>query len=152
MTDKTPQSAKSDVRTRKREDRLFILAMLSPYLALLLFFGVAPVAYALWLSFMDTIDWVFWGITNYAFVLQDFRLVQAITNVFTYVAIWLTMMVLGISALSLILDALGDRTASIFRTSFFLPGAITSSAIVIVWLFLLDPVVSPYGGLFNAAF
>ena len=124
--------------------------MLSPYLALLLFFGVAPVLYALGLSFMDTIDWVFWGFTNYEFVLQDFRLVESITNVFQYVAIWLTMMLIGIGALSLTLDALSDRSAAILRTSFFLPGAITSSAIVILWLFLLDPAVSPYGSLFEA--
>lgn len=140
----------SDPRKRRRADRWFIIAMLSPYLALLGFFGIAPVVYALGLSFMDTIDWVFWGFTNYEFVLQDFRLIEAIQNVFTYVAIWLTMMVLGIAGLSLMLDALPDRTASILRTSFFLPGAITSSAIVILWLFLLDPAVSPYGGLFDA--
>ena len=149
MTSSVSQPPKSDLKSRKRQDRFFIFAMLSPYLALLLFFGAAPVGYALWLSFMDTIDWVFWGFTNYAFVLQDFRLVEAIQNVFTYVAIWLTMMVLGISGLALILDALNDRAASFFRTSFFLPGAITSSAIVIVWLFLLDPIVSPYGSVFE---
>ncbi|MCV6591578.1 MAG: sugar ABC transporter permease [Silicimonas sp.] len=144
---KTPNS---DPKKRRRDDRFFVLAMLSPYLALLMFFGVAPVAHALLLSFMDTIDWVFWGFTNYKFVLEDFRLTEAIMNVFSYVAIWLTMMVVGIAGLALLLDALPRRPAAILRTSFFLPGAITSSAIVILWLFLLDPAVSPYGGLFEA--
>lgn len=141
---------KTDPKQKRRQDRWFIAAMLSPYLVLLLFFGVAPVLYALGLSFMDTIDWVFWGFTNYEFILQDFRLAEAIRNVFTYVAIWLTMMVIGIAGLSLMLDVLSDRTATFLRTSFFLPGAITSSAIVILWLFLLDPAVSPYGTLFEA--
>lgn len=147
MTQNAPPN--SDPRKRRREDRWFILLMMSPYLALLGFFGVAPVVYALCLSFMDTIDWVFWGLTNYQFVLQDFRLIEAIQNVFTYVAIWLTMMVVGIAGLSLMLDALSDRVAAVLRTSFFLPGAITSSATVILWLFLLDPAVSPYGAVFE---
>ena len=140
----------SSLASKRRKDRWFIIAMLSPYLALLLFFGVAPVLYALYLSFMDTIDWVFWGFTNYQFVLQDYRLVESITNVFQYVAIWLTMMLVGVGALSLMLDALPNRSGAILRTSFFLPGAITSSAIVILWLFLLDPAVSPYGSIFEA--
>ncbi|MBO9402930.1 sugar ABC transporter permease [Shimia sp. R9_3] len=143
-------ASNSDPKKRRRQDRWFIIAMMAPYLALLGFFGIAPVVYAIGLSFMDTIDWVFWGFTNYEFVLNDFRLIEAIQNVFTYVAIWLTMMVVGIAGLSLMLDALPDRAASVLRTSFFLPGAITSSAIVILWLFLLDPAVSPYGALFEA--
>lgn len=148
MSDMTPTNPA--LKARRRQERLFIVAMMSPYLALLLMFGVSPVFYALYLSFMDTIDWVFWGFTNYEYVLGDFRLMQAIQNVFTYVAIWLTMMVLGISILALLLDALSDRTATLLRTSFFLPGAITSSAIVVVWLFLLDPTVSPWTAIFEA--
>ena len=145
----THSTSNPTLKSRARKERLFIVAMLSPYLALLLFFGVAPVGYAFFLSFMDTIDWVFWGFTNYEAVLGDFRLVQAIKNVFSYVAIWLTMMVIGISVLALILDAMSNRSASILRTSFFLPGAITSSAIVVVWLFLLDPSVSPWSSIFD---
>ena len=98
---------------------------------------------------MDTIDWVFWGLTNYQFVLQDYRLTESILNVFTYVAIWLTMMVVCVAGLALMLDALSERKAAVLRTSFFLPGAITSSAIVILWLFLLDPSVSPFSALFD---
>lgn len=146
----THSTSNPTLKSRARKERLFIVAMLSPYVALLLFFGVAPVGYAFFLSFMDTIDWVFWGFTNYEAVLGDFRLVQAIKNVFSYVAIWLTMMVIGISVLALILDAMSNRSASILRTSFFLPGAITSSAIVVVWLFLLDPSVSPWSSIFDA--
>lgn len=130
---------------------MFIVLMLSPYLALLLMFGFAPVLYAITLSFMDTFEWVFWGFANYVLILEDFRLVEAIVNVFAFVAIWLMMMVLAVAALSLLLDALSPRPAAFFRTSFFLPGAITSSAIVVVWLFLLDPTVSPYAPLFELA-
>ena len=125
--------------------------MLAPYLALLLMFGFAPVLYAVVLSFMDTFEWIFWGFENFRLVLQDFRLGDAIRNVFAYVAIWLFILVLAVGVLSLMLDALAPRPAAILRTSFFLPGAITSSAIVVLWLFLLDPTVSPYAPLFKLA-
>lgn len=141
--------ARSSPKAEHRKDYLFVLTMLAPYLALLLFFGISPVLNAIRLSFMDTIDWVYWGFTNYKLVLQDYRLVESITNVFSYVAIWLTLTLVGVSVLSLCIDALPKKQAAIFRTSFFLPGAITTSAVVILWLFLLDPAVSPYGALLN---
>ncbi len=125
--------------------------MLAPYLALLIFFGLSPALYAFFLSFMDTYDWAFRGLGNYRDVLQDYRLGQSIQNVLTYVALWLALMLAFVTGLALALDTLPARVAAILRTSFFLPGAITSSAIVVVWLFLLDPAVSPYGGLFGAA-
>ena len=152
MTSKTENVLKiQDPRKRRaaRMDRIFIFLMLSPYLILLGFFGLSPAIYALCLSFMDTVDWVFWGFENYSFVLQDYRIGQSIVNVLTYVAMWLGMMVVSVTFLSLALDSLPARTANFLRTSFFLPGAITSSAVVVVWLFLLDPAVSPYASLFD---
>ena len=152
MTDKSLNASganATDKYAQRRGDRRFIALMLAPYIALLLFFGLSPVVYALALSFMDTIDWVFWGFANYSIVLEDFRLLDSIINVFSYVAIWLSMMVVGIAGLALLLDILPNRSASILRTSFFLPGAITSSAIVVLWLFLLDPSVSPFATIFE---
>lgn len=146
---KEMEYTKSSPDAESRKDHWFVFFMLAPYLALLLFFGVGPVLYAIALSFMDTIDWVFWGFTNYEQVLQDFRLLESIGHVFAYVGIWLTLTLIGVSVLSLSIDALPKRQAAIFRTSFFLPGAITTSAVVILWLFLLDPPVSPFGGLLN---
>ena len=149
MANLSPAKAVAGPNIRRRGDRDFAYLLLVPYLALLLFFGVAPVVFAFILSFMDTIDWVFWGLRNYWEVLEDFRLGDSTVNVFSYVAIWLTMMVVSISVLALMLDAIPARLAAFLRTSFFLPGAITSSAIVILWLFLLDPAVSPYGLVFD---
>ncbi|MBK8084148.1 MAG: sugar ABC transporter permease [Devosia sp.] len=49
------------------------------------------------------------------------------------------------------LDSIGRRTATTLRTIYFLPGAVTSSAVVVLWLFLLDPGVSPFQSLLHAA-
>lgn len=127
-----------------RADAIFSLLFAAPYLALLALFGVFPVFYALGLSFMDTIDNVFWGFTNYVAAINDFRLRASIVNVLTFTGIWIALTVVGVVVLSLMLDAIGGRKATVLRTIYFLPGAVTSSAIVVLWLFLLDPLVSPF--------
>ena len=135
--------SRAERRKNWRDIRMSYLLLL-PYLLLLLMFGVLPIAYALGLSFFDTIEMVFWGFTNYQFVFDDFRVSASVVNVLTFVAIWVAMTVVGVATLSLMLDSIGRRTAAVLRTIYFLPGAVTSSAIVVLWLFVLDPSVSPF--------
>ncbi len=124
-------------------------ALLTPYLLLMIMFAVFPVLYAFGLSFFDTFDMVFWGLTNYKEALSDYRLVPAIWNVLQYVLVWVSMMVIGVTLLALLLDTLSLRSAAIVRSVYFIPGAIASSAAVVLWLFLLDPIVSPFGWLYE---
>ena len=131
-------------RQQARKQALVAYALLSPFLCLMLMFAIFPVLYAFGLSFFDTIDYVFWGLTNYREVLNDYRLVPAIYNVLQYVLVWVSMMVVGVTMLSLLLDTQSERTAAIVRSIYFMPGAIASSAVVVLWLFLLDPLVSPF--------
>lgn len=139
-------------KARRRQRRnatiasyLFVL----PYLCLLLMFGIVPVIYAFGMSFFDTIEGVFWGLTNYSMALEDYRLAESITNVAAFVAMWVTGTIMVVTALSLMLDTLRRTPATALRTIFFLPGAITSSAMVVLWLFLVDPMVSPFQSLFH---
>lgn len=142
-------------RTRKekqkaRRDTRMSYLLLAPYLILLLMFGLFPIAYAFGLSFFDTIEMVFWGFTNYQFVFDDFRVPASVVNVLTFVAIWVTITVVGVAVLSLMLDSINRKTANALRTIYFLPGAVTSSAIVVLWLFVLDPSVSPFQPVLHA--
>ena len=139
---------RTERRRKSREVRTAYLFLL-PYLLLLVMFGVFPIFYAFGLSFVDTIEHVFYGVKNYAFVFADFRVPRAVINVLTFVAISVTLTMIAVAGLSLMLDSLGRRTAGTLRTIFFLPGAVTSSAIVVLWLFLLDPSVSPFGPVFS---
>ncbi len=136
-------------RRRSTREALVSYAFLVPYLILLLMFGIFPVCYAFGLSFFDTIGGTFWWFTNYGTAFADFRLSASVVDVLTYVVIWVVMTVVGVLALSLMLDTLKRRAATALRTVFFLPGAITSSAIVVLWLFMLDPLVSPFQPLFH---
>ncbi|MCG7495040.1 carbohydrate ABC transporter permease [Thalassobius sp. Cn5-15] len=141
-----------DVRKRKaaRRQTLISYILLLPYLALMVMFAVFPVLYAFGLSFFDTFENVFWGLTNYREALNDYRLVPAIWNVTQYVLVWVSMMVIGVTLLALLLDTLSERPAAIVRSIYFMPGAIASSAVVVLWLFLLDPLVSPFSFVFEA--
>jgi multiple sugar transport system permease protein len=134
---------REEKRKARRDTRMSYLLLL-PYLILLALFGIFPIAYAFGLSFVDTIDQVFYGVTNYGSVLGDFRVPAAAVDVITFVAIWVSITLIGVATLSLMLDSVGRRTATTLRTIYFLPGAVTSSAIVVLWLFVLDPTVSPF--------
>ena len=148
-----PSVSHSERQARKcktaRRRILVAYALLTPYLLLMIMFAVFPVLYALGLSFFDTFDMVFWGLTNYKEALSVYRLVPAIWNVLQYVLVWVSMMVIGVTLLALLLDTLSLRAAAIVRSVYFIPGAIASSAAVVLWLFLLDPIVSPFGWLYE---
>ena len=142
--------ARASRRKGQRDTRMAYLLLL-PYIVLLVMFGVFPVAYAFGLSFVDTIESTFYGLANYEFVFNDFRVPAAAINVIWFVVIWVAMTMVGVATLSLMLDSIGRRTATTLRTIYFLPGAVTSSAVVVLWLFLLDPGVSPFQSLLHAA-
>ena len=136
-------------RKRARREAVASYLFLLPYLILLLMFGVLPVCYAFGLSFFDTIGGTFWWFTNYETAFADFRFSASVANVLIYVVLWVAVTVVGVVTLSLMLDTLRRRAATTLRTIFFLPGAITSSAIVVLWLFMLDPLVSPFQPVFH---
>lgn len=141
----TPEQRKAALRQDRRKSVTWSYLFLTPYLILLIMFGVVPVGYALGLSFVDTIDGTFYGLKNYEFVFADFRVNAAIWNVASFTLLWLTIMFLGIVTLSLLLDGIGGRLSKFYRAIYFLPGAVATSALVVLWLFLLDPAVSPFG-------
>lgn len=144
MTQNTASQRQHRKRQQARKQALVAYVLLSPFLCLMLMFAIFPVLYAFGLSFFDTVDYVFWGLTNYREVLNDYRLVPAIYNVLQYVLVWVSMMIIGVTLLALLLDTQSERAAAIVRSIYFMPGAIASSAVVVLWLFLLDPLVSPF--------
>ena len=138
------------MRTKSRRRRtLTAYLFLAPYLVLLAMFGIFPVGYAVGLSFFDTISGAFAGFMNYELALRDFRLGQSFVNVLTYVATWVSLMIVGVVTLAVIIDLVPRRLGTALRTVYFLPGAVTSAAIVVLWLFILDPEVSPFQAVFD---
>ena len=129
--------------TRKRGPRsLRGLPFVLPYLPFLIAFGVAPTIYALDLAVTNVGGgWV--GFHNFVRTYNDFRFVSAFKHVLLYTAVWLSALVVFVVGLALLLHGRASRVSSAFRFLFYMPGALAGAASVVIWLFMLDPVVSP---------
>jgi multiple sugar transport system permease protein len=125
-------------------------AFVAPYVVLLLAFGVVPTGYAIYFSVTDAGDH-FAGLANFTAAAADFRFVPAIAHVALYLVIWLSALVVLVVGLALLLHQVTARTASVsLRFLYYIPGALAGAASAMVWLFMLDPAVSPVGFLLRA--
>jgi len=113
------------------------------YVVLLLLFGIAPTAYAIYLALTKVGGGFAWG-SNFARAYDDFRFLPAFEHVGEYLAIWMIAEATLILVLALMLHSLARRTSAAFRFLFYMPGALAGAASVLVWLFMLDPTLSPW--------
>jgi multiple sugar transport system permease protein len=118
------------------------LPFVLPYLPLLIAFGIAPMIYALKLAFTHD-NGGFAGFHNFVKTANDYRFVPALKHVLLYTGVWLGALVVFVVVLALLLHGRASRVSSTFRFLFYMPGALAGAASVLVWLFMLDPSVSP---------
>lgn len=139
-------------RKGKRRAGLSSYLFLFPYLVFLAAFGLGPAIYAIIISFTNTMSdsLQFNGLTNYISTVQDFRFWPAMGDVLLFVVIWLPMLLIITTGLALLLHARPGRFSSAMRLVYFLPGAITGAANVVLWIFMLDPQLSPFGVVLRA--
>jgi multiple sugar transport system permease protein len=118
------------------------LPFVLPYLPFLILFGIAPMIYALKLAFTD--DSGGWeGLHNFTRTFDDYRFGPAFKHILLYTGVWLGALVIFVVTLALLLHGRAGRVSSTFRFVFYIPGALAGAASVLVWLFMLDPSVSP---------
>jgi multiple sugar transport system permease protein len=127
------------IGTSRKTGYLFVAL----YVILLALFGVAPTGYAIYLS-LTKVSGGFAGGSNFSSAFHDFRFLPAFEHVGEYLAIWLIAEAVLILALALMLHPLARRTSAAFRFLFYMPGALAGAASVLVWLFMLDPTLSPW--------
>ncbi|RPE45995.1 multiple sugar transport system permease protein [Streptomyces sp. Ag109_O5-1] len=126
------------------------MAFVAAYVVLLVAFGVLPTAYAIYFAFTDAGGKIT-GFANFITTAQDFRFLDAVGHVATYLAFWLVSLVVFVVALALLLHRLASGGASkALRFLYYIPGALAGAASVLVWLFMLDPTVSPVSSLLGA--
>ena len=118
------------------------------YLVLLLLFGVAPTVYAVWLAITNSGGQLV-GIGNFTQVFGDYRFLPAFENVAIYLVIWMVVLVVFVMGLALMLHGRLRRASSVARFVFYLPGALAGAASALVWMFMLDPSVSPVSWLLH---
>jgi multiple sugar transport system permease protein len=125
-------------------------AFVAAYVVLLVAFGVVPSAYAVYFAFTDA-DGRFAGSANFAAAAADFRFGPAVGHVALYLLFWLAALVVFVVGLALLLHRLAARGLSrALRFVYYIPGALAGAASVMVWLFVLDPTVSPVSFLLRA--
>ena len=113
------------------------------YTVLTMAFGLLPALYAVYLAF-TTGDGGFAGLGNFTKVVDDFRFLPAAGHVALYLVIWLIALVVLVTVLALVVHAVRVRWLSrTLRLVFYLPGALAGASGVLLWLFVLDPAVSP---------
>ncbi|WP_425558642.1 carbohydrate ABC transporter permease [Catenulispora subtropica] len=117
---------------------------------LLIAFGVVPTGYAVYFAFTDE-GAHFTGLSNFTRAAADFRFGPAVGHVALYLVFWLAALVVFVVGLSLLVHRLSARGVSkALRFLYYIPGALAGAASVMVWLFLLDPSVSPVSFLLRA--
>jgi multiple sugar transport system permease protein len=126
----------------------------SPYALFLLVFGIFPAIYALILTFaafpLGTPEYFAAGWQNYMTAFRDFRFGPAFVNVFQFLIVSVPFGVIGVTGIALLLHARFGWFSDVMRTIYFLPGAVAGPTSVLVALFMLDPQVSPFSGIFTA--
>ena len=144
----TARAAPPPVRPRTRRLSTAYLFVL-PYLLFLLAFGVGPAVYIVFLSLFNTTGQTlrFDGLANYFTVFKDFRFSSSLINPLLFTLVWLPLMVVAVLFLALLLHARPGRFSEAMRLSYYLPGAVAGPANVLIWIFMFDPSVSPFGPL-----
>ena len=120
------------------------------YALLLLAFGVFPTGYAFYLSLTNDRG-QFTGLNQFTKVIQDYRFAPAFTHMLIYLVMWLvTLVVLVVLTAVVLRSRVRPGTSALFRFLYYIPGALAGVASVLVWLFMLDPDVSPVSWLLTA--
>jgi multiple sugar transport system permease protein len=110
---------------------------------LLVLVGIAPAGYALELAF-TSVAGRFVGFANFVNTYHDFRFLPAFEHIAEFMVIWLTALFVIVIGVALVIQTLPPRVSATFRLLFYLPAAFAGSAGVLVWLFMLQPGLSPW--------
>jgi multiple sugar transport system permease protein len=128
---------------RFRPGHLFV----SGYVVLLAAFGVFPVLYSIDLALTDNQGrWA--GLANFTKTFEDFRFLPAIGHVALYLLLWLVSLTVLVVVLALVVHRVRSKWGRVaLRFAYYIPGALAGASSVVLWLFVLNPTVSPVSAL-----
>ena len=128
---------------RAREGGVSGPLFVSGYVILLLAFGVLPTLYAVFLAFTNARG-QFTGLNQFLRVFQDFRFWPSFGDILVYLVFWLLLIVILTVGVAVVLRSrMPAPLSAAIRFLYYIPGALAGVASVLVWLFMLDPSVSP---------
>jgi len=117
--------------------------MFSPYLFLLISFGLIPIIMALLEVPHESRVNPDGGWDAFTIVLQDFRFLPAVRNVLGFMAIFVPTTILFVIVMALMLDVNPTAWKKWLRMAYIVPAAISGAVAVLVWYALLQPAFSP---------
>jgi multiple sugar transport system permease protein len=130
----------------RSRQKLSAYLLCSPYLFLLAAAGIVPTIYALVQSFEPSGLAVNGGhgiFANYQRVISDYRFDSAFIHVGETLLIWLPLFIAIVVGLALLMHQRPGRLSRSVQFILYLPGALAGIANFVLWLFILDPTVSP---------
>jgi multiple sugar transport system permease protein len=127
----------------KNKNNLAMWVMFSPYLFLLISFGLIPIIMAVLEVPHESRVNPDGGWDAFIIVLQDFRFLPAVKNVLGFMAIFVPTTIIFVIAMALMLDVNPTAWKKWLRMAYIVPAAISGAVAVLVWYALLQPAFSP---------
>jgi multiple sugar transport system permease protein len=139
------------------QHRKAALSFLAPFLTVFIAFYLAPVLYAVYLSFfvrkragIGPPKEVFGGLENYFRAIQDGDFLNGLKNMFVFGVGQIPVM-LGLAIiLALLLDQSRGLFMKVCRTSFFMPYGIPTAIGALIWGYLYSANLSPFNQILGA--
>jgi multiple sugar transport system permease protein len=127
----------------KNKNNLAMWIMFSPYLFLLISFGLIPIIMAVLEVPHESRVNPDGGWDAFIIVLQDFRFLPAVGHVLGFMAIFVPTTIIFVIAMALMLDVNPTAWKKWLRMAYIVPAAISGAVAVLVWYALLQPAFSP---------
>ncbi len=122
-----------------------------PYVLFMVAFGLGPGIYAFLISFADFKSGVpryfAAGLKNYITAFKDFRFAFTMTNIAEFLVVSVPLGIALVVLIALLLHMRPGRLSSALRTLYFIPGAVTGPALLLLAIFMFSPNMSPFGSL-----
>lgn len=152
MVDRTNAPARGRSRSMKGTGGRTAAVFLTPFFLLFAITMIAPVVYALGMSFFAekrsglgfgkaTVEFV--GLGNYVDVLSDRTFVEGFGRLAVYCLIYIPVLLCTALVLALLLDAVVTFARRTFQLLLFLPHAVPAVIAALIWTYLYTPGVSP---------
>jgi len=120
-----------------------------PYFLFMVAFGLGPGIYAFLISFADFKSGVpryfAAGLKNYVTAFSDFRFLDTMANIAEFLVVSVPLGIALVVLIALLLHMRPGRLSSALRTLYFIPGAVTGPALLLLAIFMFSPAMSPFG-------
>jgi multiple sugar transport system permease protein len=146
-------SSATELTTRRKTSWNWGILLVVPYVIAVCLFALGPALLALVFSFSDFSsgkpNFFMAGVNNYITVFTDKQFIGAYWNVIRFSLVATTSGFIGAVGVALMLSLTRDILGGFARSVFFLPGSINGPALALMFLFMLDPSISPFSSIFH---